>query len=578
MRLNKLIYTALVGAGLGLALTSCSDFLDKTPDTRVELNTVEKARMKLCDAYPAYNPALTLELMSDNMEDCNTASSTGVRFNLPAYDRTDDEAFAFEEVKSGSGNDTPSGIWSGYYGAIASANAAIECLENLQAKIDNGVDVADAENLPAVMAEAKMLRAYCMFMLVNTFCEQYRGPELSEAIVGLPYPTSPETVVKPHYDRPSLAYDYEMMEKDITEALPNIDNTIYEIPRYHFNMQAAYTFAARFYLWKRDYKKVLEYTNRAFGGENVDPTQYITDIWAHIGDFYYISDFGKYIQGVDKGRNFLLIATYSTAFRHYTGGRRYHVIRDALRSTLKGPGPQWSSFNWRDSSTGETFSMHPGFNGCCGINSKSQYGSYYAGNNSEQFEYTNKIAGIGYAHVTRSEITGEECLLMRAEAKLFLGDVQGAIDDLAKWEIPKRSAPSAVGSENRFKELTLALINEFYTNYRSRYGIAKDINIDQVTPSAEYSVTADIEPVLQCIQHFRRIEQVHTGFRFFDLKRYGIEWSHKIGTENRIETMSLFDPRRAVQIPSEIQAAGFEANYRLDDEDDAGVEVYAPAD
>lgn len=67
-------------------------------------------------------------------------------------------------------------------------------------------------------------------------------------------------------------------------------------------------------------------------------------------------------------------------------------------------------------------------------------------------------------------------------------------------------------------------------------------------------------PVLQCIQHFRRIEFVHMGVRFFDLKRYGIEWSHKIGAANRIETMSLFDPRRAIQIPSEVQAAGHQPN------------------
>ena len=138
----------------------------------------------------------------------------------------------------------------------------------------------------------------------------------------------------------------------------------------------------------------------------------------------------------------MLIATYSQAWRHFAASSRFGVIRDALNSTIHGSSPSWSRFQWRlTNGKGSTFVMHPCFNGSCGSNGKSEYGSYFAGNISEQFEYTDKVAGIGYTHVTRSEFTGEEILFTRAEAKLFLGDIQGAVNDISIWEKSLRNCP-----------------------------------------------------------------------------------------------------------------------------------------
>lgn len=564
MRLNKLIYTLPVVALL-MSTTSCKDFLDEMPDTRVELNSVNKARMLLADSYPSTNPGIIGELTSDNMEDNNTQDADGNRFNLGSYSSVDDELFAFEDVKTGSGSDTPQGVWSGYYSSIAGANAVLECLEKLEADIAAGKQVEDADQLPAVKGEALLIRAFGHFMLTQVFCMPYRGAELSKTIQGIPYTTAPEKVVKPHYNRNTLAEVYDFIQKDIEEGLKLIDNSIYTVPKYHFNLQAANAFAARFYLNKRDYKKVLQHCNRAFGGENAATSQYMSNLWASVGDYFYISDMARAYASQDLPRNFMLIPTYSQGFRHYVGSQRYAVNREAKRATIQGPGPTWEGFRYRNPQTGENFSMHPAFNGFCGVNGKAQYGTYFAGSAGEQFEYTNKLAGIGYTHITRTEFTGEETLLMRAEAKLFLGDKQGAIEDLKTWELAHRDTPNATGMESYWKELDENAIRSFYELKDPRYGIVKPIHIDEVFP-CEYSVTADILPVLQCIQHFRRIEFIHTGMRFFDLKRYGIEWSHKIGPLNRIETMSLWDLRRAVQVPAEVLTAGLEPNKRLPDE------------
>ncbi len=560
MKATKFIYTLALGAVLGL--TSCgSDFLNTPTDSRVELDTTDKLRMLLASSYPQQNYAWPCEIMSDNIEDNNAPDEDGLRYNLSAYDRGDEEMFRWQVCLSNTNADSPSGIWESHYNAIAGANAVLEVLDEWEAK---GPLNATQR---AIKGEALMIRSYCHFMIAQVFCQPYRGDATNATLLGIPYIKKPEKTVKPNYERGTLKETYDNIRKDLEEGLPLIDNSLYEIPKYHFNKTAADAYAARFYLITREYDKCLEHCNAAFGGENVDASIYLSTIFQNLGNMYYIYDFGKFNQGSDKARNFMLIATYSQAWRHYVGSTRFAVVRDALNSTIHGSSPSWSRFQFRLSNgKGSTFVMHPCFNGCCAPNGKSEYGSYYAGNISEQFEYTDKVAGIGYTHVTRSEFTGEEVLLTRAEAKLFLGDINGAVEDLSIWEKGRRKCPSSEGSEDLFVDLTVDNIHAFYIEKDPGYGIAKTINIDQICPS-QWSVTSpEGLGVLQCIQHFRRIEMIHTGMRWFDIKRLGLEFDRKIG-KDEVDHLGIFDERKAVQIPAEIAAAGMQSNPRPNVED-----------
>jgi hypothetical protein len=55
-------------------------------------------------------------------------------------------------------------------------------------------------------------------------------------------------------------------------------------------------------------------------------------------------------------------------------------------------------------------------------------------------------------------------------------------------------------------------------------------------------------------------------FRWFDVKRYGIEIYRRAIKNNKlneiIDTMKKDDPRRAIQLPQSVIAAGVEANKR----------------
>ena len=124
-----------------------------------------------------------------------------------------------------------------------------------------------------------------------------------------------------------------------------------------------------------------------------------------------------------------------------------------------------------------------------------------------------------------------------------------------------------------YKDLTLQRINDFYVNKDPGYGIVKTIHIDEVFPSTEYSVTDANLGVLQCVQHFRRIVTVHNGMRFFDIKRLGLEITHVIGKDSRTETLTMLDPRKALQIPNEVISAGLEPYDRIKQTPSAGSDL-----
>ena len=87
------------------------------------------------------------------------------------------------------------------------------------------------------------------------------------------------------------------------------------------------------------------------------------------------------------------------------------------------------------------------------------------------------------------------------------------------------------------------------------------MHIDDICDS-KYQLTVDKLPYIYCVLHFRRIETLFDGYRWFDIKRYGIEVTHKIG-RTRVETLTINDPRRALQIPSEVISAGMQGNNRF---------------
>ncbi|MDE7379301.1 MAG: RagB/SusD family nutrient uptake outer membrane protein [Paraprevotella sp.] len=540
MKLTKYIAVAAVA----VLASSCNDFLDQVPDNRVEIGTADECKQLLVDAYLQYNYATICEFSSDNVVDNNSPDENGNRYNLTYRDEADLEAFAWDDIVSNIDTDSPSMVWSGCYHAIAVCNNALDAIAKLEAK-------GRGSEVQAQKGEALVSRAYHHFILANIFAKAYAGEELSENIPAIPYMQKTETEVLVRYERESLASVYRKIEADLLAGLPLIDDGSYDVPKYHFNKKAANAFAARFYLYKRDYEKVEKYATEALGGEEADPSDLMRKFW--VKSFTTYDALVAAYASVEEQCNFMLVPTYSDFTRRR--GSRFALNRDAQEATIMSAGPTWPNYNF-----------HPCYSGKIYIRGSQEYGSFFP-KAGEFFEYTDKVAGIGFIHIVRCEFTAEETLLARAEARLYLNRKEDAIADLKIWDAARRNVSVAA----TFKDFTEANVNSFYRN--PGYGIVKPLHIDEVCPSDKYALTKDIETLIQCVLHFRRIETIDDGYRWFDIKRYGIEITHKIGLD-RVETLVTNDPRTALQIPAEAIAAGFKPNDRAPMKKDSGVEKY----
>ena len=549
-----------------VSLSSCNDFLDKLPDNRVDPSTPDQLLLMLVDGYSTGNYAKYCELSGDNIIDNNSPDENGVRYNLEADNVIDDEMFAWEDAVSDMDVDSPSHIWEGAYHGIAVANHVLQLIDQWRAE-GREFSEEDEAKIAAAEAEAYLVRAYNHFVLVNVFAMPY-GVN-SETDLGVPYVTEPETEVLVHYQRNTVQEVYDKIEEDMLKGLAGVVDNYYDVPKYHFNSKAANAFAARFYLFKREYDKVITYADAVLGTGVATAPSMMRTYWS-VNYSNADANIQDYISAESQS-NLMLVATNSGFWRTIGVGTRYGVNRDPMKATIYGSGPSW-----------QNVAPHPCFLGKLYINGVQEYGVYFL-KLGELFEYTDKVAGIGYVHIVRTEFTAEETLLCRAEAKIFNGDLQGAFEDLNVWEASHRNIP---GTTQNITEFSRSVIEDYYNaslhtsqvwDYDPRPYIFDDLHIEEIcNPGrADWVLTPEKMPYIYCLLHFRRIETLFDGYRWFDIKRYGIEITHKIG-RTRVETLTKDDPRRALQIPAEVISAGMEGNNRFQQVDGGTSGKYIP--
>ena len=552
--LNK-VKTAGLLTMSSLLFVACNDFLDKEPDDRVELSTEDQVVMLLSGAYPDSNYGWFCELSSDNVMDLNSehypisedAEQKLTHYNLSTSGRQDDEAYLFQPVKSSTSSDTPGGMWSSTYITINTVNEILAAIDNLS---DNGRNMTP--KLAAAKGEALLLRAYCHFILVNVFSQAYKTDELSRADIGIPYITEVINTVDGKYSRSNVTETYKKIVADLEEGLENISNINYEKPKWHFNEQAAHAFAARVYLFLHQWKKVVEHADIVLGTDNTQLMPKLFD-YAPLDDCSYLSDFANVWQSPYDYNNIMLIDTYSTIFRK----SRYRYEQGSLvaRAIYYHNAPMWRRWVANPAAI------------VSGLFGSRDYG-FEPSWIGEQFQYTDKVAGIGYAHTIRREFTLMELLLERAEAKVNLGDLKGASNDLITYHVStmnfSEKTKTTYVANNGMTELTDALINDWFAkNTNDNYNCFDDWDfLKNMDPN--WDIPEAAVPYMNCVNYWRRYETNFTGKRFFDLKRWGMEYEHvygnntSTGVQNDTLRMVWNDPRRALEIPQDAIAAGME--------------------
>ena len=312
--INKFLFASLLSSALAVVFTACDDKLDEVPDNRTEIDTPEKVRKLLTSGYPLATPAVICELSGDNLVDDNVVVNAT---HNDAYYDFHEEVYQWKDIKNYSiGNDdTPYQIWEQYYQGISVCNHAIEAMREMSA------NPATDPNLSYSWGEAHVLRAYLHFMLVNIFAESYKNETLSAQDRGIPYVTATEDVVHVDYSTSSFLHNvketYDLIEKDLLEGVELINDSKYEVPAYHFNKNAAYAFATRFYLFKRNYQKCLEYADKALGS---NPSSMLRK-WGSINKNTIAAAVNDY-NDEKAACNYLIQSTYSLQWRMLRGSAR----------------------------------------------------------------------------------------------------------------------------------------------------------------------------------------------------------------------------------------------------------------
>ena len=514
---KNLAYIVLV---LVLGLTSCN-FLDKNPDNRTEIDTKKKVRLLLVNAYNAANYGPLCEFSSDNIIDNNTPDAYGHINTKQPFNQGYNQIFAWEDVTAFSSQDSPYWIWDYCYKSIAVANQALAAIIELEKQ---------GEDLSAEKGEALLCRAYNHFILVNIFAQAYKDAEQSKSDVGIHYMTEAETEVKPAYERNSVAEVYDLIEKDLLEGLPLVSEDYYAVPKYHFNVKAAHAFAARFYLFKRDYDQVIAHANKVLGTTASEAASVMFDA-ANCKDKGNIELELYAWMDVASPSNLLILSTYSfDIFR----------LRLSFFMTFTNGCFFWGFFFpcWDSSFPGASIWRFD-----------ANFGGFFS-KLYEPFEYTDKVAGIGFPHSLRREFTTGETLLCRSEAEIMKGDIAAAVSDMDVW------AKSYLCT----KDLTDSRITSFFKKGKNVHHTPVLHNED-MCPS--WKITDAQMPYIWCVLHLRRIETLHDGMRFFDIKRYGIEIKHEIGYPVETKHLVWNDDRRAIQLPQEAILGGQKPNERV---------------
>ena len=512
-----------LAAGM-LALASCDSYLDKLPDDRAEVNSLDKAKKFLVSAYPNHSPNFVFFISGDNVSD------NGVLYNAQPNQMN---AYKWEPIET-EGNDDPKQVWNANYEAAAVANMALEALA--------GDESADAQ---ALRAEALLCRAFAMFQNANMFCMAWNDSKADEYL-GIPYPKVAGESVN---ERGTLRQTYENINADIEEALPLLNDGYLTVPKYHFNQKAAYAFAARFNLFYQNWDKAIEYATKALGG---NPSSLLRDMdsyatLAGVDDIH-----NKWIRS-GENCNLMFVDAVSFNGRAHMGDSRYKRFnhnRDIITTQTIWDKTPWSN----NKSSAEENALQE---------ARLMYGSnqaVYIPSLNEDFEIKDKINQTGYAHTVDPVFTGDETILTRAEAYIMKKEYDKALADMNTW----LTAHSDVTSP-KFLTLTVDNVNtalnaipmtEVPSRAVSEESIKKPLNPQGFTVE-EGTQTNMIYTVLQ----MRRITTIYQGQRWLDIKRWGIEFTHHLDGEDNL-VFKAGDLRGAIQLPYDVIEAGLEPNPR----------------
>ena len=475
---------------------SCNRHLDTIPDSTLDIaiDTEDKVAELLTAAYPKASYFTFLEPRTDNVAE----RQGGMHFRL------NDAMYHWRDYEQ-EDLDTPLNYWLSCYKGIAQANHALEHLKKMPKN----------NRTKALYGEAFLIRAYLHFMLVNIWSKHY-NPTTANVDLGIPYVTKPETEALKKYNRGTVEEVYRKIEEDLLLGFSLVDDTYYKTPKFHFNKEAAYAFATRFYLYKGDWDKVIAYSNWLLAG---DTSLRMRDWLGHYRTFIFNGqNLGTYYSSAQEQSNLLITTNQSRMYRNYS--RERYGLTPRVTEILFGTGFTKSTKN-------------------------ATWGYYYSGGEFKILHKFSEYEKFGNTGLNPTDIfvsgilfSMDEVLLNRAEALVMKKRDNEAIYDIQNFMKKKAYM------KYKFEEFVNA-----FPNAKNTY-----------TPS--YDLTDRQARLVQLVAELRRKEFVHEGLRWLDIRRFDLVVNRnekgKHQDDNKI--LKKGDKRKILQIPSQAISLGLQPN------------------
>lgn len=498
-----------------ISISSCSGFLDETPDNRTKIDTVEKVGEAITLAYPDATYATFADLSSDNAYDSQ---------RILREDVTNTETFFWDNIRD-EGPDTPTFYWNAAYKAIAQANAAIEQGEKMLVDLQEKGKLKEVRDLQGILGEAYIARAYSHFTLVNLFAKAY-NPATAASEMGIPYVTEVETVLIKEYDRGTVESTYNAIEEDLLKGLAWIKLRVVEpkFRRYHFNEASGHAFAARFYNYKGDFKESLKYSAIPVDGSTLRDQIGTLSLDSEIVAVRYPS--------ADEPANLLIGTVMSRAGRN--AGGRYSFT--ATVANKAGSGLYSNSTN--------PFGKEWAFTTLSYTASDMLYIPKFG----ETFKVTDPTNQIGIPYTNMTLFTTDMVYLDRIEALINENDLASALDMLNVFT-RKRTQEVSGGD----------VLTEQHILDVTQDGKAQS----KIDPFYVANLSQTQIHYLEYLSDLRRRDSYLDGTRFFDVRRYGMPVTHEATMgDKRTETLEKDDNRTVFQIPVMAIQKGITPNPR----------------
>jgi len=222
-----------------LALVSCDDYLDIEPKGRAQLKTTDDYLGLLEEISPNYDHAFSLNV-------CNEASWYKVEdlknYTVPLRSA----AFFWDESYDRAAITINDALYNSCYSRITNYNIIVSNISKAQ-----GPD----EDKTLAMAQAKIMRAYNYFFLVNTYARPY-DPATADNTSGIIVRERMFESIEDPGIQQSVGYTYRFIQQDIEDALPDLPHMA--LNSFRPDKTFGYALKAKVHLFKREFDECIK--------------------------------------------------------------------------------------------------------------------------------------------------------------------------------------------------------------------------------------------------------------------------------------------------------------------------------